>query len=227
MPNAETPEAKEGQEEQPKYITADEMNAAVNSAVTNHLKRFGEKQSKELQATIKEAIASMQAPKPEPEKSDSKKADPEKNAWESKYKELSDKFEASERARQAAENKARDDKAFADLRNELSKKVRPELLDLAAENLFYVKKRVSFDEDGNRLFTIDDKQMPFEDGVAQFLKSKEAAVFLPPPDPKVAPARGGFAPRRDASGGAPRVPQTEDEKLELAWEQERAALARR
>ncbi len=188
--------------ESPKYITADELN----SAITGHLKRAEAKQADTLKALLASEFAKLTpAPAPVETEKPAKGVAPEMAALQEQLKTLQTTMQAERARAEAAEQKQRNDKAFGDLKAALGKTVRPELLDIAAENLFHAKKRVEFDEAGNALFkTIrqtpgfadDEVLMPLADGVASFLKSKEAAVYLPAPggqQTQTAP-RGGRIP---------------------------------
>ncbi len=208
MPVDDTPEA-------PKYITADELN----SAITGHLKRAEAKQADTLKALLASEFAKLTPPKADPvveTDSKAKPVAPEMAALQEQLKTLQTTMQAERSRAEAAEQKQRNDKAFIDLKAALGKTVRPELLDIAAENLFHAKRRVEFDEAGNALFkTIrqtpgfadDEVLMPLADGVASFLKSKEAAVYLPAP--------GGASPNTAARGS--RIPQVSAAPLQQQY----------
>lgn len=234
--------------EPPKPMTADEIQklvgTTVNAALTSKLKsQLGPAIAESLKGVawkdVLSPIVGELVPKP-PEpgtQSDPNKPDPKLAALEAKYAELDRKHQEAEQRAAAAEAKSRDEKAFSSLKSALSTHVRPEMVDLAARDLFLAQKRVTFDENGRPLLTVrkssfggaeEDVQMTLEEGAAHWVKS-EGKLFAPPPqNPGVRP---GTAPRQLNTGrdGLPvydTPATTDDEKVRRANERAEA-LARK
>jgi hypothetical protein len=207
--------------EPPKPLTAADVAQIANSAVTAQLKRS-------LGPALTEAIGGLKldekiaelvgksAPKlPEGGAGGGEpKPDPRLSALESKYADLDAKYQASEKARVAAETKSRDDSAFASLKDALKDHVRPEMLDVAARDLFLAQRRVSFDESGRPLLTVrkasfqggeeQDVQLTLQDGAAHWAKT-EGKLFAPAPQGGGQGARGQ-APSRHVNTGRDGLP---------------------
>ena len=198
-PNATDEEGSD----QPKYVTSDELGQMVNAAVTAQLKRGLSKVTDDFKKELATQLAALKPSKEEHEETKkSSKQDPELAALQRSLAETQAAMKASEERAVAAEKQRREDKAFADLRTHLSTQLKPEMVDIAAEHLFYARKRVEFDENGNPLFKAkrspggglpeEDILLPLAEGVNAFVKSKEAAPFLPAPGPQA--GKGGKAP---------------------------------
>lgn len=172
-----------------------------NAAITSHLKRFEKSSADSFAKMLDERFAAFKpvTPLPEPD-GKGKKEDPELSAYKTKLDEALKRLDETEKARAKAELARRDESAYSRVKSLLNG-VRPELQETAAKILFHVDKRVSFDEQGNPLFKIkrapaagmaeEDTELPLEDGIAHWLKSKEAAHFVPAPQPtQTSSARG-------------------------------------
>jgi hypothetical protein len=164
------------------------------------------------------------------------KPDPKVSALEATVQQLKTQLQTEAEDRKKAEESARNEKTYTTLLSELTPHVRPEALELAARDLFVGQKRVTFDEQGNALFTVrratytggpeEDVAMPLKEGVSHWAKSNEGKFFAPAPtsggDKKGPPGPG--ARRVEAGGdGLPRydTPATTDaEKLRRAQERE-------
>jgi len=222
MPDADTTVAKDGQNapgsdkpDHAQHITKEELNAAVNSAVTSQLKRT---LAKELGSAIEGALAPFKAElekiglariaadaesKTEPKQTQD---DASKAAAQGKQKsdEPDTKYVALEAklAKLEADNK-RDKEALTrerrsavearvhgELRSQLTGKVRPEAVGVVAD-LIRARNQLVIDSDGNARIKVrarleaglpeEDHELSLEDGLPHFLKSKEAALFMPPP----------------------------------------------
>jgi hypothetical protein len=224
----------------PEYVTKEEIGNIVNSAVTNHLKRSSKSTEDAITKLLDERLkAFMPQPPPisdvKPPVTQSQPA-PELAAMQAKYAELESKFTAEQERRTKAEQAQREDRAYGELKSLLNGQVRPEMLDIAADYLFTAKKRVEISEDGTPLFrgktaTGEDVHLPMEDGVMQFLKSKEGASFVPAPTSAVGPQtgnrRGARVTNATFKDGLPHYekPATSDEeKVARAFEMEQAIL---
>lgn len=239
-----------------------EIAKIVNSAVSSHLKRglapaIGEAlktvnwaETLKLDEALDAKIAKLgEKPAGGTEQgggTQQPKVDPQVAALTAKVQELTANIQKQQDEVKAANERARNEKAFADLKSALGGQVRPETLDLASRDLFLAQKRITFDEQGNPLFTVkkapyagateEDVPMPLTDGVAHWLKSEEAKVFLPPPS---AGAQGGGrvppgprAQQQQRTGSAGALPTydkpatTDAEKIRRAEEQAAALIAR-
>ena len=233
------PEQEDGSTESSalKYITAEEVGNIVNSAVTNHLKRH---LGSAIEAAIKPLAEKLSAPPPAPpadveDKKSKKNQDPEFLALQKQIESLTKGIAEEKERSAAAEKKARDERAFGDLRASLEGKVRPELLDMLAKHLFFVDKQVDFGDDGSALFKStrslypgaepEEYRLPLKAGVEEFLKSEAAKPFLP------APSTSGAAPLPKRPGQVQNPGNTDfskpatsdDEKIRRSLERERMA----
>ncbi len=228
-------DTKETQTQTQEPSPEEKLNSQINSAITGHMKRL-EKNAAQKEADMKAYFADqLKSWKPtvseEPPPDKANKPDPKMTALEQRLAQMDTELKESKAAREKAENKQREDRSFGDLREVLKSKVRPDMVDFVAENLFYAKRRVEFDADGNALFKSkrsdgEEVLLPLADGVATWLASKEAAGFLPAPDPQNN-QRGTRMPTTKQTGGMPKYDApatTDEEKVKRA--QERAAAYR-
>jgi hypothetical protein len=220
----------------PAAIKPEDLSNIVNKAVTGQLKRA---LGKEVGEAVAKAIAEMKAqmvqePAPQSQPSSKKdKQDPEVAALQRQIEELNASYKRSEQARLETEKRAREDRAYADLRSMLQKEVKPEFVDVLTRDLMRGQGRVTFDEDGNPLFKIkrspyqgmpeEEEELPLEAGVQAYLKSKEAEPFLPSPGtsktPQVAKKAGQSG--SNTRNGVPfydKPATSEEEKLRRAAE---------
>lgn len=240
MPHEHDDGSQNPSDSQPKFVTSDEIGNIVNSAVTAHLRRFTEKQLPEVLAgALKPITEKLNAPPPPPPEDDgrkkSKQQDPELLAMAKKVEDM-EKALASEKERvAAAERKAREERAYSELRGSLEGKVRPELLDMVAKHLFVVEGRVETDETGTALFRStrvpytgadpEDVRLPLRAGIEDFLKSDSAKPFLPAPASAGAPQLPKRGPSPAPGGVDFSKPATTDEdKARRSMERERIAL---
>lgn len=219
--------------------TPDDLNQKINQIVSSHIKRFEKSFGETFAKTLDEKLAGLKpaAPESTPAPEGGKaKGNPELAAMQARIDDTLKALEAEKKRVVDLESKRRDDSAKSALRAAL-KDVRPELLDVATEYLFNSQKRVTFDEDGRPLFKVrrspasglpeEDVEMPLEEGAAHWLKSKDAAGFLPAPTPTRAGGRGpsdspSYSKR--GPGGRPvwdSPAKTDAEKVQRAMEMER------
>ena len=223
-----------------------DVNETVNKAVTAQLKREMKKFEDSFKAALQEQFAALtkqstQQPSSKEDPKPSEKMSPEMAAMQTRLDDMRKQLDLQQSRAESAEKKAREDRAFNDLRSALSPHVRPDMLDLAARDLFISQRRVEFDADGTPLFKTkrsigpglgdEEVQLPLSDGVAQFLKSKEAAPFLPAPGGQSNPnSRGGTRMPTDRPtglhpNGLPKYDKpasTPEEKVRRAYEREQA-----
>jgi hypothetical protein len=215
-----------------------EIADIVNAAVTSHSKRNTDAIGKLIEEKLAGFAPKPADPPPAPQGDGKSKVTPEMAAMQAKFDEVLKALESEKKRTAELETKRRDDGAKAALRAAL-KDVRPELQDVAVEYLFNSQKRVTYDESGRPLFTVrrapaaglpeEDVQMTLEDGVAHWMKSKEAAGFIPAPTP--AGRAGGRNPLGEQSTAAKRgangqpiwdtPARTDAEKVARAAEMER------
>jgi hypothetical protein len=109
----------------------------------------------------------------------------------------------SQQDQAASERKAaREANAFQALRTELGGKVRPEALDAAAKLIMHADRRVMVSDDGSVTFKHGDADYGLKEGVAAYLKSPDAALFLPAPN-GTSQRPGQRVPGRPPAGGPP------------------------
>lgn len=237
----ETPDSSNPDQQQ--KSVEEQLGNMVNAAVSAHIKRFTEKQLPAiLEASLGKALEPIQAKLAAPQTpSDDEgkkkvKETPEMLAMAKQIEDMKRALEEKEQRATAAEKKARDERAYTELRASLEGKVRPELLDVVAENLFHVKKAVDFDEAGTPLFKStrspyagaepEEVRLPLRAGVEDFLKSEGAKAFLPAPSSGSGaaplPKRGTAATPTGTDFSKPAT--TDAEKARRAAE--RAQLAR-
>lgn len=216
----------------------------VNSAVSSHLKRAEAKQTESFKSMLAEFAKTIQPPAPQtPTETDESpkkgKVSPELAAMQAKLDDMARVAKESQDKAAKAEAKQKQDRAQADLRNSLSGKVRPEVLDSLTRMLF-ADGKIELDENGTPFFKTrraplpgmpeEDQLLPLADGVEGYLKSNEAVGFLP------APGGGQSSPPRTASR-FPNTPapgprkydapaKTDEEKVRRAYEQEIALKQR-
>lgn len=190
----------------------------ANAAASSQLKRFAEKQ---LPAMVHEAIkplmeqlAALKTPsQTESDPAPKGKVNPEVAALSAQLEELKKKLGEEAQGRAAAEKKAREDRAFAEMKGHLGRFVRPEQLDVLADYLF--KNNVSFGEDGSPVFKgrqktqygfDEDVDFPLKDGIEAWTKLETSKAWLPPPSQSTT-----VAPVARRQVGAPgQLPQNTD-----------------
>lgn len=219
MPPAPDP-AKTGQQQQqnpdePAALTEDRVteivNASVNAAVTSQLKRsLGKELATAVAAALEplktklEAVPVAPAPPPDDKAPDKSKPDPIVASLQKQLDEMKSALKAKDEEAAAERKAARDEKAFGLLVTELTGKVRPGAERMVA-TLLKAQGQLVLDDDGNASLKVrtslakgspeQDHEFPIADGVGHYLKTKDAALFLPPPN------SGG-------AGGDRRVPAT-------------------
>lgn len=107
------------------------------------------------------------------------------------------KLAEAEQKRQAAERARIETLGATKARELLSKQVIPDAADLAFDAL-RARGNLVIAEDGTPFYrsnpSDEDSQVPFADGVAEFLKTPGAKVFLPAPQQKPKPGTGNQKP---------------------------------
>lgn len=227
---------------EPKYVTAEEIGNIVNAAVTSHLKRS---LAGAIDTALKPVVERLSAaPQPPPPEDDGKgkkgKQDPEMAAMAKRLEDMEKALSAEKEATAAAQRQSRDERAYSELMTALDGKVRPEFREMIAKNLFHLEKRIEVDETGRALFKTtkvpawggdpEEQSLPLVDGIADYLRTDAAKVFLPAPN-----SGSGASPlpvkRTPGPTSPPRVDlskpaATDKEKVQRAMERERLAAER-
>lgn len=186
---------QQGQGQAAPTPTPEDIAKMVNAAIATHLKRDLGKLIADAVGPIAKQVQELQTRQPEaPKADDSLKPSPEFLALQRQLEELKTANKAAEERAAATERKAREDRAFSELRTQLSKHVKPEHVELLSKALYYGDKRVEFDDEGRVLFRaqvpqyaggpLQDQLLPLADGVEAFAKSKDAEIYRPAPTPK-------------------------------------------
>ncbi|MDI3282123.1 hypothetical protein [Polyangium sp. 15x6] len=174
--------------------SADDKKLAnlVNSAVSAHLKRHLGKLSETIETSLAEKLAGLQ--QSAPKKADESDPKPDDDL----RKELS----ALKDQLKSEKQKAREKEAYAELKAKLADKVRPEALDTVLKVLKH-DGRISLKRDGSVAFLHEDGEMDLDEGLSEWLKSREGSMFAPPPNPRSNAAKkpnyGVKAPARTSS----------------------------
>lgn len=143
-------------------------------------------------------------------------------ALQRKINSLTREFEAEQTARQEvektreeAENKARNERTFGELKSGLEKAgVKPEFLEIVAKVMLAAPMgpggaaRITFDDKGNPEMNVDGLTYPLDEGITRWAKTKESEVFRAPP--------GGNRPPTQPRSGLPQwdKPAASDEEAQ-------------
>ncbi len=231
MPNANDPadkgtNAADGDSsEQPQPVTEERVAQIVNAAVSSHLKRsLGSAIAAVLSKELEPIKAKLAAPAEEDKAKDEKpKASPEIVALQKQLADMQAAFKAKDEEVASEKKRARDDRAFSDLVAELTGKVRPGAEKKLAR-LLRAEGALAFDDDGNPVLKVrtalakgqseQDHEFPIADGVGHYLKTKDAALFLPPPNQGGAGGDRRVTPAATMAGKLPKydAPPTSDEE---------------
>ena len=182
----------------PKYMTAEEVTKMVTGA--------NERMKKSLTAEIEKAVGGvsetvgetikkhLEGLKTEPPKPDDQpgKPSPEVQALTQKLSEMENSIKERDKALQEAKTQGQRDTARNSLRDALAPHVRPDAVDMVTQLLFDAQGVVQVQDDGNPVFKIrqspmaglpeEDMELPIKDGVANWLKTDNAKLFLPAPN---------------------------------------------
>ena len=201
----------------PEHASADDLDAriaravgaALNPAISSHLKRQQSAMDKAIADGVARALAASRPAEAAPSDAPAHGAPAKPDPMLVKLREELDTFkrrteEAESRSR-ATEERDRTERTHGDLRTLLTKaNVRPELLDAAHTVL--ATRALKFDEDGNATLEIKRARakgaspeavaFDLETGVRDWLASDEARPFLPAPGSAAPSARAGTPVRR-------------------------------
>jgi hypothetical protein len=231
-------------------VSKDEVRTIVSGIVASALKKelpkivdsqikgaLGEALGPALAAAIEPLKASFAAAKPADESAsgvDKSKPSPELVAMQKQLADMQAALRAKDEEAAAERKRAREDKAFADLTAELTGKVRPGTEKMVA-TLLKANGQLVVGDDGNATVKVktalfkgqaeEEHEFPIADGVGHYLKSKDAALFLPAPS---GGAGGGRPPPNTTTGAkqAPRydAPAVSDEEKNRRVAERLAAL---
>jgi hypothetical protein len=195
------PEGSEKQ--QPKFITAEELNRAITARFSDFEKRqknsltqilaerekaLAETLSERLGAALEERLAASK-PKDEEQKPKGAEAPQPKLEDTPAYKALQKKLEGLEKTnleeqnrRLAAEAKNRDTGLRSTLQSELEKHgITGERARLARGHLIDADKLVALRPDSDEIFfRSGDEEVPLADGLKSWIATDQAKIFLPP-----------------------------------------------
>lgn len=206
---------------------AEMITGATRSQIEKANKKLGDELLKKLGDSLTETLKPIQEQiaKPPAAAGDDGKTSPELAAMKRQLEEQTKVIEIERNARLEAEKKQRQDSARASVFSSIDAAVKPELKEFLGD---YLYNRVEFDEAGAPLIRVGgDDPLPLKDGIASFLKSKDAGAFLPAPTAKLgagqkAPAAG------QRQGGLPtydKPANSDEEKVRRAMEREQALEA--
>jgi hypothetical protein len=244
---AQNTPAQGGDDSKPDYVTKEEMGGIINAAITSHLKRALPKTITEaLGPALETALAPLREKLDKPaapqDPADKGKDQPDPEVVSLKKK-LEDALASMKVAQDAAETEKRksDEQALRGaFRTEIAGKVRPEAVEDVVDLCFF-RNLIKRDDQGRPTFTWrsalskgmpeEDHQFPLADGVREFLKSKPAEIYLPPPSgdkgsPKSSAGRLPNGSTLPPTTHYDKPAQSEDEKLRRATEKIAALEAR-
>lgn len=237
MPPADETQAKQGQPDgaddgadDKVTITSAELSQLVNSAVTAQLKRAF---TKELAPAIQAAMAPLKQELDALKQKDGDaaqaqpngKKNPEMLALEQRLEQMQAALQKAEDEKTAERKAAREDRAFSELVSSLTGKVRPGTETMVAK-LLKADGKLIVDEEAGAVLRVrgsrvkgmpeEDLDLPIVDGVAHYLKTKDAQIFLPSPSNGGAGSEGRVSPTaRRAPGEKPptfdKPPATDEE----------------
>ncbi len=141
-------------------IEDDKLIKLANAVATSHLRRFNKPSHQPEQPAVNPEVAKLQK----------------------QMQKLQDELAAKDEAAKKQAKAIREKDAYSSLSNQLKGKVRPEAEEVVAKLLFHADKRVLVKEDGTSVYVMDDgTEGSLEDGIASYLASPTAALFIPAP----------------------------------------------
>ncbi len=204
-PNVNENDTSQGtNSDEPKYVTADDLNKTVNQAISNHLKRFEKTMGKTVGEQLKEALESFSTSSgdpspPEPQDQppaadpppaaiappapadDKPRNDPAVTYLKGQLTTLSKRLEASEKSRAEERTQRQSESLRAAVTGGLG------TIGLAGAHLdgaiasLYHNGSVFISDDGERRFRDDEGlDHPLLDGLRSWAKSEAAKLYIPP-----------------------------------------------
>lgn len=169
---------------------------SINSAVSSHLKRHLAKLPEMIQAAL---------PQPSVQTSETSSSKDKSSDAMGELQKLRTELE-TERKR------GREKETYNSVRTYLSDKVRPEALESAVKVL-KADELVKFKRDGSPMIKFSEtEEYDLEEGLAQWLGSKEAQLFRPAPSAKVAGQKPKYHTAKVTSAGEPKAQGTPSQR---------------
>jgi hypothetical protein len=194
----------------------DNLDAKINRAITNHMKRMEAKMNASnaelIKNVITEAIAASKSDQTDAgiKASGNDAGSPDKltlKAMEERYRALESKMAAETKSRQEAEERAIDARLRSEVRSKLAGAIDAKYLDVAMDSLYDARKRFALGEDGQAGVKFKreggyEDIVPLEAGIKE-LVSSELKHFVPAKNAGLPPAgnnlRGFIPPTGPAS----------------------------
>lgn len=197
----------------PKYMTAEEVTKMVTGAnermkksLTAEIEKAVGGVSESVGETIKKHLEGIKTEPPKPNDQPGKPT-PEVQALTQKLSEMENSIKERDKALLEAKQQGQRDTARNSLRDALTPHVRPDAVDMVTQLLFDAQGAVQVQDDGTPVFKVrqspypgspeEDMELPIKDGVATWLKTENAKLFLPAPN---SGANGNNAPQRGSQG---------------------------
>lgn len=197
----------------------------VNSAVTSQLKRALPKHLEEAltphMSKFEQMLSSFkpaEASKPQAQASSSQQASGTDPEVLKQLEDMKSQLRREQDTRAKERQQARQDKAFSEVRGELTGKVRPEALDHVMKVLAH-DGLVQVDTAGTVSLKIGEDALPIREGLSEYLKRKENSIFLPAPGygqpvKKAIGQNQRQAPQRTQAGRSNGQPQEREDPLQ-------------
>lgn len=163
------------------------------------------------------------------------KPTPQQLALQSRLEAMEQNFKNSQEALARANDQAWEKDVYQRTQSHFKDKVRPEFIEDITDRVIKIKGLVKKHTDGSPVFLSrkplftggpeEERNLPLEDGLNEYLLSKDAARYLPPPSP--ARGRGQSATARTGAADVAQPPQfsgepkTSREKIQRAMARER------
>lgn len=184
----------------------DALNKLVNSAVSSHLKRHLKGLEGTIGSLLEEKLAGLTGGRKDGDdgqparpakggKAPAKSDDDEGDGYNAKSE-----IESLRNELKAERAKMREKEVLADVKSGLAGKVKPEAVGPA---LRLLRDRITIKGSSVTFKNDDGESVDLDDGIAEWLKSPEGALFATPPTPSVVrkAAFGAKAPHRPAPTG--------------------------
>jgi hypothetical protein len=190
---------------QPPAMTADEMKRLmgnmVNSAVNSHFKRdsFQQLISSSVEKAVTGLLPKPEDPKPAPEDPKPDARDAELAKMRSEQDKMRKALEAQREEAETEKRKAREQAERSALAEALrSGGVDENRMRAAVAYLYLDERRIRRDEDDNIVMSFQrewgEELVPVDKGIAEYLRSDQGKVFLPPVEAAGSGNKGGRPP---------------------------------
>jgi hypothetical protein len=176
-------------------LTESRIHELINAALLGNSKRSEKRFAEMLEQSLTQFRDKLTEPKAEVAQAIDKPsaASPEVAALQKQLEAMQKQIKEKDLAVAAQSKSMREKEAYGQLKSMLSGKVKPEAIEHVAKLIFHADKKVVVGEDGQMTFrSDDDSEIDINEGVKQYLKSKDASIFLPAPVSKSTPAKTSF-----------------------------------